>query len=763
MDNKLINLNATTVAQITDVSNQCGILFDTARLLYVRGIDTPQKAKRFLNPSKKNFNNPNLLNGMSKAVERLTLAKEKSQTVLIFGDYDADGICATTVLHNCLKDFGINSIPVIPEREDGYGLNQNKIAKLKAENHFDLVVTVDCGISDVETINSLKKQNIDVIVTDHHEPPEILPDCVCINPKIKGQDYPFDGLCGAGVAYKLGYSLIGEKANDYLDFVALATVADSMDLVDENRDIVVEGLKLFSDLKIRDCFKNLIGDADKKITASTLAYLVAPRVNAGGRMGDANSALKLFTATDAQEIFEYSVKLNAYNIERQAECDRVYNLAKEQINKYKLYKKGAILVKGDDWNAGVIGIVSARLVEDYTRPVITFALCDGYYKGSARSVEGVNIYELINRSKDLLKTFGGHAQAAGVSVDLDKYDAFESEFISSFENFYGEQELEASERIEWNIDSPISLRFAKEITLLEPFGTGNKKPYFSTTVNSVKAQPLKSGSPHYSFNTNAIQMLNFNGESDLIPLSLNVEKQIVFEINYSVFRNTQSIKGFVKSVVPNYSNLIDLENVIFEQGLKNLTIGERKIEYPDGCKDLPSNQIVVKKGQGKVYVLSDVKNYYKYPELKNLSVSLFEHEAKGCENFLLICPKSLPNAKVVYLDGGSTYLSGDYEYTVANDLHNSDYGSLSTLREDFATAFNVILPYVGMEFESAYSAHQKYAPNIEIKQFIFAFSVFNELGFFYIKNGILNRNTEVKSPLTNSIIYSTICNIQEEL
>ena len=218
------------------IAFECNILKDTARLLLYRNIDSVEKAKAFLSPGKRGFNNPFLLSDMEDAVNRIYKAKNCLENVLIFGDYDADGICATAVLYNCLQKMGIKVSAVIPEREEGYGLNTEKIRVLNDLEKIDLLITVDCGISDGEKIEEIKAFGIDVIVTDHHETPPILPDCIKINPKIPGQRYPFTGLCGAGVAYKLAKALIGDEADEFLDFTALATVADSMELIDENRD-----------------------------------------------------------------------------------------------------------------------------------------------------------------------------------------------------------------------------------------------------------------------------------------------------------------------------------------------------------------------------------------------------------------------------------------------------------------------------------------------------------------------------------------------
>ena len=313
---------------IKEIAFGCGILFDTAKLLYARKIDTVEKAKRFLSPSKSGFYDPYLFKNTAAIVKRIVVARENCENVLIFGDYDADGISATTVLYNSLKIFGITARTVIPEREEGYGIN---VEKVLSGVKPDLLITVDCGISDYEKVKTLKDNGVDVIITDHHEPPEILPDCLILNPKVAGSGYPFDGLCGAGVAYKLGYALIGDAADDFLDFVALATVSDSMELVDENRDIVSEGLKILNGENIRPCFKYLLGENTKSITSQTLAFNIAPKINAGGRMGDAYSSLRLFLSDSIAEIAEKAELLKSYNVGRQVECENIYKEAKAKI------------------------------------------------------------------------------------------------------------------------------------------------------------------------------------------------------------------------------------------------------------------------------------------------------------------------------------------------------------------------------------------------------------------------------------------------
>ena len=553
---------------VSDISFKCGILKETARLLFDRGINSVESAKRFLHPAKEHFLNPYDLFGVLDAVKRITLAKDLGEHVLVFGDYDADGICATTILCGCLKKFGIVADAIIPEREEGYGLNADKILSLNSERKIDLIITVDCGISDAEKINDLKAKGIDVIVTDHHEPPEILPDCICINPKIKGQNYGFDGLCGGGVAYKLGVALIGDKADEYLDFVALATVADSMDLIQENRDIVAVGLKKIND-NPRKAFRAFLGDNGKEVTAQTLAYAIAPRVNAGGRMGDASSALRLFLSEDENEIFDLSVKLNVYNATRQSLCEDAFISARSIAITSGASLDRIILVRGGEWNAGILGIVAARLTDFFNKPVIVFAFDPEtkVYKGSARSVEDVNIYDAINSAKEYLLNFGGHSQAAGLSVSEENFEPLRRAINNYAEENFTDKKAEKTVAVDLCLDQAVPIRLAEEIDMLEPFGVGNRRPLFATDVEKTTMTPLKEGSPHYSFKTDAVEILDFNGVNDVEALALPIEKTVVFELNLSSFRNKKSVKGFLRNVVsvPNGIDLLDTAELSAER------------------------------------------------------------------------------------------------------------------------------------------------------------------------------------------------------
>lgn len=743
---------------VLDIAKKCNITTETARLLYCRGFDTIDKAHKFLNPGKHGFNDPFLLSGMREAVNLISDAKAQNKNVFIFGDYDADGICAVSVLKSCLSDFGIDADFTVPERENGYGLNLDIINEFNNKKKIDLLITVDCGVSDYEVIEELKKQGITVIVTDHHEPPAVLPNTVVINPKIEGQAYPFNKLAGAGVAYKLGYALIGDRADKYLDVVSLATVADSMELVEENRDIVFEGLKLYNSGNFKPSLKYLLGDQSKQITAGTLAFNLSPRINAGGRMGDAKCALKLMTSTDEKEIRALAVKLSEYNIARQVGCDEVYLGAKRKIQENGLINNPVIMVADENWQAGFIGIVASRLVEEYVRPVIVFAKHGDDLKGSSRSVDDVNIYEAISSSKDLLITFGGHSQAAGVTISKDNFDEFYrrvNEFVKeNYKNVKPTKKLYADAHIEGKF--PID--FAREIERLEPFGVANKRPLFTTSVDMVKSSPIKAGSTHFSFNTDALEMLDFNGAGHVDLLSLPLEKKLVFDTNLSTFKGREYLKGYLKQIIVEGEDYSSCDLHAFSNSLKSILL-----DSLDESKVMPIDEEELLSENGTVFAISDVDNIGAYPFLSDIPVNFFTAQDKGVVNKLIVSPTEIPMGmnRVVWLDEPISFINTDLPTYCNYEI--SGYEKLEYLetdREVFGEIYNTLRSFDGCEFISSADFYEKYIPVENGYQFVFAMEVFFELGLLKIEMGKLKLVSGVKNPLTNSKIYSKVYEIR---
>ena len=395
-----------------------------AGILAARGITDPTEALTLL-AGEEELSDPFLLTDMQKACDRIMQAIDNEETIVVFGDYDVDGVTATALLYQHLKSMGANVKCMLPSREgDGYGLSKNAINAIH-DKGYQLIVTVDNGISAVEEADYAASLGIDLIVTDHHLPPEKLPNAVAIvDPRRKDDTSPFKGLCGAGVAFKLCAALDGcppEEMLEYCgDLAAVGTVADVMPLVGENRTLVKEGLRLLSNTE-RPGFQALLeetGLAGKTVTAENISYAIAPRINAAGRMDNAVTALQLVLCEDEDRADELAHKLNDINAQRQETETQIAKAAQEQLEQNPaLMDERIILIWEHDWHPGVIGIVASRLVEKTGRPVVVVSIDEnGEGKGSGRSVQGFNLHSCIASCSDLLIRFGGHAMAAGLSV-----------------------------------------------------------------------------------------------------------------------------------------------------------------------------------------------------------------------------------------------------------------------------------------------------------------------------------------------------------
>ncbi len=751
-------LNDEEIVRVKNLASKAGLSYEIARLLYCRGYRTDDQVKRFLHPDKKNFFDPFLLDGMKEAVERINAAKENGETVLVFGDYDVDGVSATAIMHRALKEYGVNVLSVVPERQNGYGLN-NEIVSAYAEDYFiDLVITVDCGISDYEKVEFIKNElGIDVIITDHHEVPEVIPDTIIINPKLS-KNYPFDALCGAGVALKIAYALLGDKADKFIDLAATATVADSVPLVGENRDIVAEGLKIYKSDKIRSVYKHLLDSAGvKDINSKMIAFSVAPRINAAGRMGDAAAALKLFLSDDEDEIFRLSALLTSYNIERQTECDKLYRSAKEKIEKEGSYRN-IIMLYDESWQTGFVGIVAAKLVDEYSRPVIMFAGTNGLLKGSARSVDGVNVFEVISATKEYLVEFGGHAQAAGLAIQKENFEAFYEAADKYISENYSAKDFVPQVLVEGILNEKLTFEFADELALFEPCGMANRIPLFCTEVKEANAVRIKPGSPHVTFQSPFTPLLCFGGEKYLEILNLPVTKKIVFEVNDSYFGNKRFLKGIVKYCMPAYDVSDDVSDVIFEKQVLSLK-SENNLEYIE----LTTAQIAekalssLKCKYGTAYVFGNPENVKKFDFLSDVQISLFEPSENNLRNIVIIAPVSDINGfeNVFYMDnppkltvhGKSTYLNTELSGT-------EFFNDLSLDRAVFADIFLYLKKRSGMKFEKVVDFYNDNVVKYSKKQFILCTYVFIELGIFDVADGVFRFNPSVKSDLKKSVIYT---------
>ena len=461
-----------------------------ARLLVIRGLTDPKVAYSFLNPSARDLHDPWLLKDMTKAVDYLIRAREENMPVLIYGDYDVDGITGTAILKEFLSEHGWKVDIYIPHRVDeGYGI-QPSVVDSFCKKSRRLLLTVDCGTTAFEAISYVKSLGCPVVITDHHEAKEFLPPAdAIVNPKRSDDEYPFKDLAGVGVAYKLICAL-GEKLNlnghgeKCLDLVALGTIADMVDLTDENRYIVKEGLKRIGSSQRPGLSMLLERLSIKKPEAQDIGYRVAPKLNAAGRLGSAEDAFSLLTTDNFHDAVRLVDLLFEYNSARQEIEAEIFEQAARQIESLQLHKDPIIVVRGDSWHIGVIGIVATRLSHKYGKPVIVISENEDGVRGSGRSVPGVNLLECLQVFSEHFTEFGGHSMAIGLSMEKEKVDAFvdsvrKCEIPDQSENGYVEVDAEISL-------SQLNDKLFEDLDLLEPLGHGNPEPLFLVRKASVE-------------------------------------------------------------------------------------------------------------------------------------------------------------------------------------------------------------------------------------------------------------------------------------
>ncbi len=752
---------------IKRLASECGLLEDTVSILYGRGIDDADKINSFVRPSRAQFISPFKMNGMAEAVKLITLARDEEWTVVVYGDYDADGICASAVMYRALCDFGIVPVLFVPERKDGYGLSKQTIDTVFDEHCPQLVITVDCGISCAEQVEYIKEQGAEVIVTDHHELPDVIPDCICINPKFN-DGYIYDNLCGAGVALKVAVALNGESAYQYLDFAAIATVADSVPLTGENRSIVCEGLKLINDSP-RQCYSGFFSKSDSAVSAQTVAFNLAPKINAAGRMGDANAALKLFTATDEKVIFDLSAKLTAYNFERQKYCDELYASAKNKIKEKGAYGK-VIMLWDEGWNTGFVGIVAARLAEEYARPALLFVRNGNMLKGSVRSVENINVFEALKACGDYIAEFGGHAQAAGVNIAIENFELLEQKLNEYLSANYTSADFEHTVYISGKLERGYSERFAHELEMLEPYGVGNRRPLFLIEECATDAHPTKPQSAHLSIKSDKIELMYFGGSKFAYLLDSRAPKSLIFEYNISKFRGREYVKGYVRDVITRrdagkYCNReIAVNNV--------LVLASPKVSCNIGS--MASSQIdemLSEASYGTVYIATDYETLSKYKNIGKLPVELFCLSSGNLADTVLVSPRPEVDLsgfkKIVFLDGqpaGVRYrsLSGK-DVIICSDICGYNYlKTLTAERGDLLKIFSVVLTNMGT-ISGSDSGEVALKSNIcpSAVQAAFSLEVFRQLLLISFEDGKFKLFRGVKTDLNNSELYNVVREIYE--
>ncbi|MFS0780793.1 single-stranded-DNA-specific exonuclease RecJ [Bacillus sp. 1P06AnD] len=489
----VVEADRQTIEELTD---QLNITPFVAHLLVNRGIVTVEEARSFLFLEQQSFHDPFLFKDMEKAVERIKQSISNGEHILIFGDYDADGVSSTTVLMETLNSMGANVDFYIPNRfSEGYGPNKGAF-QLAKDQGVDLLITVDTGISALEEADFARELGLDYIITDHHEPGPELPDALAIiHPKLKDSQYPCKDLAGVGVALKLAQALLGEIPEQLLEIAAIGTIADLVPLLGENRLIASRGLKRLGATK-RPGLKKLLSLAKvdlSNVTEESVGFGLAPRINAAGRLGDADPAVELLLTDDPILADSIAEEIQALNVERQEIVAGIAAEAIKQVEELYPPEKNSVLIVGaEGWNAGVIGIVASKLVEKFYRPtiVLSYDTDTGLAKGSARSIAGFDLYQNLSQCRELLPHFGGHPMAAGMTLAIQDVDELRKRLNEQAETVLTEEDFMPITLIDASINlSEANLGTIEEMAKLAPFGMGNPKP--RVLIKDVKLGSLK--------------------------------------------------------------------------------------------------------------------------------------------------------------------------------------------------------------------------------------------------------------------------------
>lgn len=480
LDEDISQAQAEAYAQLFDVP------VIVAKVLLNRGLTDAADAKKFLDKDYDNFYSPKLLCDMDKAVERIERAIRDKEKVVVYGDYDVDGITSTALMVRYLRSRGLETSSYIPDRQDeGYGINKAAVKKI-CDDKTTLMISVDTGITAFEETKYAKELGCDVIITDHHECKEELPEAVAvINPKRMDCEYPFKDLAGVGVAFKLICALENDSENElldkYSDLVALGTIADVVSLKDENRIIASRGIDKLSknpNIGLAAVIATL-GVRQKWNNCAVVSYSIAPRLNAAGRMSNAMTAVNLLLTNDPIEANELAVKLDDENKRRQDEEKIIFEEAVEMLNNQDISDKKVLVLAKRNWHHGIIGVVASRICEKYNKSCILISIEDDWCKSSGRSIDGINLYDALSECADILEKFGGHAYAAGFSI--------KEEFIPELDrrlNDFARKNGSEAKKPQLLIDSRITVEDINVTTIrkterLAPYGAGNKVPVFA--------------------------------------------------------------------------------------------------------------------------------------------------------------------------------------------------------------------------------------------------------------------------------------------
>ena len=698
-------------ADFTKIAKKAGLGPEVARLLFERGIQDQESLKKFLEPSLEDLHDPYLLHDMDKAVARIRQAIEEGENILIYGDYDADGMTSASIVKESLEQLGAECRVYLPNRfTDGYGPNASVYKYFIEQEGISLIVTVDNGVAGHEAIELAQSMGVDVIVTDHHSMPETLPDAYAIvHPEHPDADYPFKYLAGCGVAFKLACALLEEVQVELLDLVAIGTIADMVSLTDENRILVQYGLEMLGHTQrigLQEML-DMAGIAANEVTEETVGFQIAPRLNALGRLDDPNPAIDLLTGFDDEEAHEIALMIHQKNEERKEIVQSIYEEAKTMVDPEK---KVQVLAK-EGWNPGVLGIVAGRLLEELGQTVIVLNIEDGRAKGSARSVEAVDIFEALDPHRDLFIAFGGHAGAAGMTLEVEKL----SDLSQVLEDYVREKGADTDGKNKLNLDEELdlealSLETVKNFERLAPFGMDNQKPVFYIKDFQVEsARTMGAGNVH-------LKLKISKGEASFEVVAFGQGRWA------TEFAQTKNLELAVKLSVNQWNGQTALQLMMVDarvEGVQLFNIRGKNAVLPEGVPVLDFA------GELPNLVNSDAVVVKTIPEDITQLKTIFQEQ----------------NFSAVYFK---------------NDIDKAYYLTGYGTREQFAKLYKTI--YQFPEFDIRYKL-KDLAAYLNIQQILLVkmIQIFEELGFVVIKDGVMTVNKEApKREIGESQIYQNL-------
>ncbi|OFI50537.1 single-stranded-DNA-specific exonuclease RecJ [Floricoccus tropicus] len=680
----------------------------TGSILWNRGFHNQEEVEEFLNPNLEDLHDPFLLHDMERAVNRILYAIQQGENILIYGDYDADGMTSSSVLKTALDELGAEASVYLPNRfTDGYGPNKDVYQYYIDNEDINLIITVDNGVAGRDAIEYAQSCGVDVIVTDHHSMPDILPDAYAIvHPEHPDANYPFKHLAGVGVAFKLACALLEYVPTEMLDLVAIGTIADMVSLTGENRILVKYGLQILANTErvgLLELMK-LAGVDFQDINEETVGFQIAPRLNALGRLDDPNPAVELLIGWDDELAQEIASMIDEKNNERKAIVEKITEEAQAMLDESPVQ----ILYK-EDWHPGVLGIVAGRLLEKTNKPVIMLNNDNGVLKGSARSIEAYNIFDALNPHRDLFVAFGGHAQAAGMTFKLENLPAIKEAMV----NFIAENDIDMTKKGQLILDgkldlSEIDLDLVKNLDRLAPFGMDNARPRFLVENYQVtNVRTLGQNNAHLKLRIEQgdkkVDALYFGHGAEALEFQ-QVESQLAVNLSINRWNGATNVQLMVCDARAEGVQLIDIRS--------------KKAEIPSNAyifeENIDNNDII-----GSVLYLKEIPN--SLDNLKNL-IQTHNFSAIYFENQI----------KVEY------YLTGP--------------GS----REQYARLYKTIYQYP--EFDVRYKlpslAQYLRIPNELLVKMV---QVFAELEFVNIEDGVMTVNKEApKREISESKIYQDL-------